>query len=425
MKTRSILLALLFVSWFSLFGAPLEAQAGITVDLTDRTFGELYNVSLAIRSTSPITAIGNVALDGPVHQVSNQTVFAEQCGSFEVSDTHLLFSSSQLASFASIVESNDYSNPVGVSSYAGMGTFGQSDDTMMRFKSQYQQTDLSFLRLVTTPENFANVFLALTVETTDETLQIRVSPWPIEGTCGYYCPVSYDFGNVRVGTTASKPTNIGQAGVCFCVYDGSMLENVVAPFSRNASSVYFSPHAQGSASLEAAMVGLGGGWPWTAPTPIPMTGSGVGPVFDASQTPGSTLEFGDAAVDSFLDVLLDVSNITDDGDLGDLTRLTVSAEITGDAAGAFEVISQDLLELLAGQTDSLRLRFNAAGLAPGNYLAQLVLGTDVGAACGATGQGAVYCFDLSGTVVPEPSTLVAVLGLLAFGVFRFTRRTKS
>jgi hypothetical protein len=155
-----------------------------------------------------------------------------------------------------------------------------------------------------------------------------------------------------------------------------------------------------------------------------MSGSGVGPVFDASRTPDSTIEFGQVPIDSLFDVLLDIRNITGDAALGDLTNLTVEADVEGDGAAAFSIVGQDRFDLSKGQTSSLRLRFNAADQSLGKYLAQLLLRTDVGAACGATDQGAVYRYTLSGAVVPEPSTFAAMLGLLTFGVFRFTRRTK-
>ncbi len=51
-----------------------------------------------------------------------------------------------------------------------------------------------------------------------------------------------------------------------------------------------------------------------------------------------------------------------------------------------------------------------------------VIQTDIGTAPGATDLGEVYSFPLHATVVPEPSTLAALLGLVTMGMLIDQRR---
>jgi len=440
----SLLVALCVLN--GLAGLP-EARGEVTIECTKSGWEvypmpDLFGWQYRLTADEPILAIGNIRLAAPVPQVwscyDHSTVYLDDWqGNVFLNpdwaqfDTHLLISSGQIASTTGLplTEGNDGSNPAGLSlddgvpygcaGKAGMGMFGQPGNGMMILRPECQSTSLDLIQIAMYGwDPSAN--LSLDVYTAAVARQLVIGPYTMNGPCGYYCPFSYDFGNVRVGTTASKNADIGQAGTCTaCTYDGDILQGVAVPFGRNAQHVYFSPQSRGWFDQEASAV------EWTGTAPVSLSGRGVGPVFNASQAPGTTVEFGEVSIDSFFDVLLDVGNVTGDPESGELTKLTVSAEITGDAAGAFEVIGQDVLGLLKGEAGSLGLRLDAAGLAPGDYLAQLVLSTDIGAACGATDQGETYCFGLSGTVVPEPSMLAVMAGLLALGTLRFTRRKKS
>jgi hypothetical protein len=93
--------------------------------------------------------------------------------------------------------------------------------------------------------------------------------------------------------------------------------------------------------------------------------------------------------------------------------------------GAFEIIDAAILELLVHQTNQIHLRFNSAGLAPGDYETLLVLRTDVGAASGATHLGETYSFTLHATVVPESSALVGLLCLVASALVSRKRPSSS
>ena len=150
---------------------------------------------------------------------------------------------------------------------------------------------------------------------------------------------------------------------------------------------------------------------WNPPAEITLSGTGVGPVFESSVTPGGEIDFGEVQVDSFFDVMIQIENVTTDGDLGDLTDLTLlSAEISGADADMFSLVGflpGTVLSVL--DIESLVVRFDTAAAASGHRSAMLTITTDQGAAFG--DEGDQFVFQLDGTAVPEPSSLL----LLAVG----------
>jgi hypothetical protein len=413
-------------------GIRMCVAAGADPALTLRS----YLVTLT--STSPIQAIGGIRIDGQVHQANQfsgstpvPTVFLNTVPSEVVAyDTHLTLGQSQFSAItgSSIVESNDQSNPAGLSVAPwnfGMGVFTQGTGGLMTLKPAYQSTNLSVLQIIL-PTRCGSIQESLSIALRAVVGGVSYDVTSANGVL--VDPASITFGNVRVGTTATKSTLawidqtsplsedeedfwfFGSSSPCFGPpWNGEHCVSL-SRLGKTGIPYTFSPMSRGAFAGRGILDGAWGfytGW-----VGIPLSGTGVGPVLDAEQAVGTTIQFGDIPAESFFDVFFDVGNATGDAELGDLTELTVDATIDQDAAGAFEILGEELLELAVGQNGQLHLRFNTAGLAPGEYLARLLLRTDVGAAAGATGAGESYSFTLRGTVlVPEPSILVAIIAL--------------
>jgi hypothetical protein len=419
------LVVFLSVALQSLISVDAVARIGIhqaSVEWLGDYYGDgMSRWTFSLTADEPIEAIGDISFTN-VHQVwpypTQPTVYKDDFQSWQTGeeiDTHLLIPKDQIAytTGAPLTETNDGSLASGAPTI-GLGDLGATENGMIVLKPAHQSTNLTFLQAILYRwENLGN--LNMKVQTAGETRQLSVLPYTLEGTCGPSCPVSYDFGQTRVGATATLSADIYQAGDCQeDHFDGSNLEDVSGPFTHDAAQVCFSPDDRGQFNCDAVVN-------WAGTITIPMSGAGVGPVFNASQAPSSTVDFGAVTSASYVDALLDISNITDDGELGNLTKLSVVAFIEGENPGAFQLPNLDSLELLVGQGDSLRVRFLADSLPNGTYDAQLVLQTDVGAACGAVSEGEMYCFGLSGTVIPEPSAFFSLIVLFAWTMWRRRR----
>ncbi len=127
-----------------------------------------------------------------------------------------------------------------------------------------------------------------------------------------------------------------------------------------------------------------------------LKGVGVGPEFGSSRVPGSVIDFGEVASGQTSLQSLNVSNITPEGNLGNLTDLTLlSAIITGPDAGMFSLrLFTPGTVLSAAEAIDLDLSFDPQGQS-GAFQAMLQLTTDQGAAFGAAGQ--LFAYQLAGS----------------------------
>ncbi len=205
-----------------------------------------------------------------------------------------------------------------------------------------------------------------------------------------------NFGNVRVGTSASGSVTATNTGPNFTKIKSLAFAAASGEFSgaTQSFSPLFKDPTLGSDSAQASYsyTPTGRGQDSTSlsvtsnsgSASLLLTGKGVGPVFSSS---ASSLGFGQVTSGGSLSLPLSITNATDDAELGSLTQLTLaSAEITGTDAGAFSLSGFTAGTILnKGQQANLTVQFSASG-APGARSATLVFHTDQGAGAGGAGQ---------------------------------------
>ena len=197
------------------------------------------------------------------------------------------------------------------------------------------------------------------------------------------------------GAVSNLKGNAGTGSAAFLGTGGSIdladLASVTFPYS-------FTPATHGP---QAATVGL----TFTNGSPagtnqahsvnVELQGVGAGPDYGSSRVPGSLIDFGTVAGGQTGRQVLSVSNLTPDGDLGNLTDLTMlSAIVTGPDSGMFSLGQFTPGSVLsAAAAIDLELLFDPHGQA-GSFQATLQLTTDQGAALGTAGQ--VFTYPLAG-----------------------------
>ena len=241
-----------------------------------------------------------------------------------------------------------------------------------------------------------------------------------------------DVGLARVGTAADADVLVANLGGTGSVLTGSAGSPSGAPFSGPAGSAAFTlnPGEDRSFTYTFAPTTRGAfndAFTVSSNDPadtdghdVSLAGQGVGPVLGPDVSAGSLFDFGPLDDgDSALLAVLALQNLSDDGDLGALTDLTIhDILLAGPDAALFEVVGFSpgtVLPADGTSTCAVSIRFNAAGPL-GVKTAALTIRTDEGAPLGADGTDLRY--DLAGEVVPEPLTL----SLLALGGWGLLRR---
>ena len=248
---------------------------------------------------------------------------------------------------------------------------------------------------------------------------------------------SGDAGNVRIGTTGSSQVDIGNIG------DGNLsglgsISNLNGtlgaasgpafsgpggtfslPDGTSTSFTYgFTPTTRGI-QTEIVALSLSNGNPSGNNSPfsqgITLQGNAVGPEYESTPAPGSTMDFGDVGVGGMMSQLFQVRNASPDPDFGVLTDLTLlSATITGDPDFSINLVPGTVLSV--GQSINLSVTF--APILHGLRTAKLTIRTYQGAAF--CQPGAAFKYNLTGIGVPEPSTII--LGLAGVTVLLRPRR---
>lgn len=240
------------------------------------------------------------------------------------------------------------------------------------------------------------------------------------------------FGDVRAGgglTMRSRQVTVANAGEAGSVLAGSFT-SLSGEFSQATPldtgdllegagfphDLRYAPVDRGTDSTTLSFQSSNGqsaGWT--------LSGTGVGPVFQSSETPGSTIDLGSAFTHGTSSRGLSISNGTQDNPTAEeLVGLTLlNASITGEDASLFSLGGFVPGSVLGkGGIQDLAIGFNADATT-GNKSATLTLWTDQNAPFGQTGDP--FVFDLFAEVIlPLPSlvTTPATGGAVDLGYAR-------
>ncbi|MBN2216736.1 MAG: hypothetical protein JW719_05130, partial [Pirellulales bacterium] len=310
------------------FYSVVDAQAFVipTVSYNGEVWPGLESYTIHLRSdSSPIVAFEDIYIDGDVHQVNAcfgstvlPSVFLDDGLPPEhwPYDTHLLLLESQImVQMMPIDETNWRENIFGFPPdppYSfSLGMFGGG---RMAMTPSSWSNNLDFLQVVL-PAGMSTFFHCMIGDYDGWMfpidMQIGMMPSGIT-----VDPSQVDFGPNRVGTTASayvyaqltygeetdgwysaSPSPFGpSSGWCW-----------LSPDYQSGLTYTFSPTSRGTFDGTGEVGAIG-----YDPAFVALSGTGVGPVFGAEQSPGSTIEFDPVPPDSFFDVFFDLSNVTTD-----------------------------------------------------------------------------------------------------------------
>jgi len=159
---------------------------------------------------------------------------------------------------------------------------------------------------------------------------------------------------------------------------------------------------------------------------IGLSGRGVGPEFMSIGDAAGVIDFGAVAVGDTFTFPLTLMNDTPDGDLGNLTDLSMLGySIVGADAGNFNVTGYAASVLADGESLALVVEFTSA--AAGMFTADLVFSTDQDSPLGIAGTSFTYTLTgLAVIVVPEPATNASMaLSFIVFMAALRVRRKRS
>ncbi|MBX9653780.1 LEPR-XLL domain-containing protein [bacterium] len=205
-----------------------------------------------------------------------------------------------------------------------------------------------------------------------------------------------DFGQVRLGTSASLGVTASDVGPNYSKVANLFFPIATSSFSGGnqsfnplfkdptlgsdtATVTYaFNPVTSGTSSQTLAVTSDSGS------ISLNLTGSGVGPVASAAPS----INFGNVLYGTTSAQALSVNNATTNGNLGNLTNLTLlSATITGPDAARFSLSGFTPGSVLsAGGSLPLSILFDGNGGTLSDYNATLSIVTDQGSAFGTVGQ---------------------------------------
>ncbi len=235
-----------------------------------------------------------------------------------------------------------------------------------------------------------------------------------------------NFGNVRVGTSASASVTVTNSGQPSSTLTGTIGAASGSEFSPTSGTESFSlgqnqsssrtftytPNARGT---DSTIVSVNSNASNTSRT---LTGTGVSPVYSSSVAPDSAIDFGIVDKDQTVTRSLTIQNLTPDADLGNLTNMTLlSATISGEGASSYSLGGFTPGTVLSkGMSLNLLLSITNLDHLVRTRNATLTIVTDENAALGETGN--VYTYQLVAYTVPEPSSCIFLTLAIVFFAFQ-------
>ncbi len=318
-------------------------------------------------------------------------------------DTQLLFDSGDVIEGATVVEDNDKS----MSASAGWGTCMTG---AVGITGPIQTQSVDFIQVYVAAGTMVD-FCILTPGGD------FCGPWYHEYPL-LRSTVTPDVAYARVDTPATITLTVENLGVYSTQLSGTF-PSASGEFGPGSTSTFgpigslesdsrqytYTPTARGADTQTITVTNVYGG-----NSDVTLSGVGVGPVFDSSMAPGSTLDFDEVLPSTPESLYLDIGNITPDENDGDdaLTDLTLLDVVIGGAdSDLFDIVgfAPDTLVHKDGVL-SLEISYNGAGT-PGMKNATLDIFTDEDAALGAI--GSIFSYNIAANVVPDPSILVLLI----------------
>jgi PKD repeat protein len=224
-----------------------------------------------------------------------------------------------------------------------------------------------------------------------------------------------NFGNVRVGTAGNTSVTASNAGVNFTKVKNLLFPQGTGDFSGGNQSFnplfrdpslgsdqatvgyFYTPSARGSDLQSLTITSAAGN------AGLSLSGTGVGPVYSSI----AGLDFGSIFVGNSPSLNFQIANATSDGNLGNLTNLSlVSYQFVGPDAARFSLSGfTPGMTISAGSLAGLSVLFDGLSGPANAYQATLVFTTDQGVAFGAAGQ--TFNISLSANLVSGLPTAIA------------------
>ena len=246
----------------------------------------------------------------------------------------------------------------------------------------------------------------------------------------YSPPSPVQFGDVRVGTSASasasvvilEPIDSGQIAAATAPFSGGPVSMVTTTKTELTPTYGFTPTTSGSATENLNISAINLNLKIEQPGTLTLSGTGVGPLYQSTPAPGGTINFGTVAQGTTGVKDLLVSNGSTDPGAPALTGLTLlTAGVTG---GVGFTLANFTAGTILNEGNMFDLKIDFSSLTSGPESATLAIQTDQGAALGTA--GAVFDYTLTANVAPapEPSALAALAGLGAYAGFAAIRRRR-
>lgn len=236
-----------------------------------------------------------------------------------------------------------------------------------------------------------------------------------------------NFGNVRIGTSASANLTVTNTGTSGSTLTGTInaasgeftptsgTQNFSLGASQTSSRTFtYTPTNRGLDNYQVSVTSNAGN------ANSLLTGYGVAPLLSTSVAANSTIDFGVVEYNQTQNLTL--QNATPDSDLGNLTDLTIlSATISGADAACFSLTNfTPGMVLDKNALFNLGLQFTNIGHTIATRNATLTIVTDQNAALGQA--GATFTWNLTAQAIPEPSSFVVCTLALGLGFLWNKRR---
>lgn len=390
-------------------GVFLEDQGGTTIlegniDHTTSVTGPVATSNPALTVNGPLN-FGNVLVGGPSPSLNATATNAGDAGS------------TLNGTINAVTGSSDFSSTNSAFSLSQ----GASDSSAIAYTPGQRGTDNGN---VSVTSDGGNANIAVTGKGVAPQLGLNTS--------------NADAGNVRIGTSGTASVgiqNVGDGGLVGVNLTGTLGAGIgkftggsfninLADSANQTFNYTYTPTTRATDNSAVSLSLSNGsvdGTNQAVNQNVGLSGTGVGPQFESFVAPGGTLDFGNVNLGNMGLLTLTIDNNSPDGDLGNLTDLSIlNISIGGADAGDFDIVGFSPSILATGESIDVSIQFDPATL--GLKVGSLLVETDQSAAFG--GDGLNFVYSLVGTataIIPEPTSIM----LSAMGIALLAKRRRN